>query len=103
MTIDTNTDLYHRYLCRILSRSGLKDVLGFKHGIDRPPTHIRGTAEIDFIFSTEAVINAIQAGGMLSFNHGIQSDYRALWIDLHSLTLLRGVLPPLYSQRIFLP
>ena len=103
MNIDANTDLSHRDLGKILSRSGLKDVLGFKHGIDRPSTYIRGTAAIDFIFATEAVINAVQAGGMLSFNNGIQSDHRVLWLDLNSLTLFRGVLPPLYSQRMFLP
>ena len=103
MNIDANTDLYHRDFRKILSRSGLKDVLGFKHGIDRPSTYIRGSAAIDFIFATEEVIKAVQAGGMLSFNNGIQSDHRALWLDLHSLTLLRGVLPPLYSQRMFLP
>ena len=75
MNIDANTDLYHRDLGKILSRSGLKDVLGFKHGIDRPSTFIRGTVAIDFSFATDSVLSAVQAGGMLSFNHGIQSDH----------------------------
>ena len=103
MTIDANTELHHSDLRRILSRSRLKDVLGFIHGIDRPNTHIRGTEAIDFIFATEGVINAIQVGGMLSFNHVIHSDHRYLWIDLYILTLLRGVLPPLFQQRMYLP
>ena len=36
--------------------------------------------------------------GMLPFNHGIISDHRALWIDLHIPALFRGNLNDIYTR-----
>ena len=46
------------------------------------PTYLKGSSRIDYIFGTPNILPYIRKCGYLSFNSGIISDHRGLFIDL---------------------
>ena len=98
LMMDANTSILDHNLQKIIRSGQLYDLLAARNGINSPNTYIRGKQTIDFIFGTENVYNSVRHAGMLPFNHGIISDHRALWIDLHIPALFRGNLNDIYTR-----
>ena len=92
LMIDANSSLTHPQLQNIINHSQLYDLLGATHGIDSPNTYIRGNKTIDFLFGTKGVKHSMTQCGMLSFNDGVLSDHRALWMDLKHTNLIHSEL-----------
>ena len=61
---------------------GLINILQNRIGDGLPMTHKKGTKEIDHVWGTQTVVNAITAAGYAPFNYIDGSDYRALIFDL---------------------
>eukprot|EP00978_Attheya_sp_CCMP212_P003230 scaffold6619_cov36-Attheya_sp.AAC.2 len=87
---DANSPLNDKGFGSFVARSKLYDILGAKHGMNSPPTYLRGSNTIDFMLGTERVCRAVINGGMLRFKDGIHSDHRGLYLDLNVLYLFRG-------------
>ena len=75
----------------------LFDLLIARHGVNSPNTYLRVSDTIDYILGTKGVKNTMEKYGMLSFNEGILSDNRALWIDLN-LNHLAQHFPDIYNR-----
>ena len=55
LEIDANAGLEDPQINQIVSAGNLYDILGSHHGIDSPPTYLKGTKTIDFLFGTRNV------------------------------------------------
>ena len=97
LMIDANDTILASRFQKILHSGELYDLLSSKHGANAPNTYLRGTNTIDYILGTKGVKYALERCGMLSFNDGILSDHRALWIDLN-LNNLDQKLPNIYTR-----
>eukprot|EP00957_Ditylum_brightwellii_P170382 12968786-Ditylum_brightwellii.AAC.1 len=69
---------------------GLYDMMGAKHGINSPKTHINGKDAIDYILGTADAQEKITNIGMLELDMGIDSDHRGIFCDINKYHLLRG-------------
>ena len=79
--LDANSELTEKYMEQLLTNTSLYDVMGYTHNTHSPATYVRGTKTIDFLLATKQLLPHIKQAGMLSFNDGIQSDHRGLWLD----------------------
>ena len=77
---------------KYFSALGIREVLLEKYG-PAPNTFEFGSKPIDGIFMSSTL--DIQQGGYLPFGEGIQSDHRALWIDLSYTNAFGHTMPPL--------
>jgi hypothetical protein len=76
-------------LGKIIADNGLFDIIANQHNVDRyPPTYIRGSKRIDYIFGTDRVQTFCKTSGMLPFGYGYPSDHRAIFVRLD----LKGLL-----------
>lgn len=99
LMMDANTNTNDVSLQRIINSAKLYDILGATHGYNSPPTYIRGTKTIDYMFGTERVLQAVKNGGIRPFNAEILSDHRALWIDLDMSRILGQNSHPLHIRE----
>ena len=90
LMMDANSDLNDGALTKILHKHKLSDAMGRQHGCNQPATYERGTRTIDYIFCTERIIDSIEKGGIIPFNELIQSDHRALFIDININKAFKG-------------
>ena len=81
--LDANSDITDKHMVHLLNATVIYDVMGYKHNTNTPPTYIRGSKTIDFILATKSLPSTIWQAGMISFNHGIQSDHCGLWLDFN--------------------
>jgi hypothetical protein len=69
----------------------LSDVHTTLHGtVDEPATYSRGSSRIDYILSTEGILNYITEAGILPLHELVLSDHRALFIDVNMRAFLGG-------------
>jgi endonuclease/exonuclease/phosphatase family metal-dependent hydrolase len=91
---DANDD---KNFSNLVLRHNLQDVLINKHGpASEIPTRKDGR-RIDYIFASESVTQQVISCGALTYNRIVDSDHRALFIDLRIDELLEGS-PPLLSS-----
>ena len=91
---DANDD---RNFSNLVLRHNLKDILINKHGpASEIPTRKEGR-RIDYIFASEAVTEQVINCGALNYNRIVDSDHRALFLDLRIDELLEGS-PPILSS-----
>ena len=96
--IYANTSTLDSKLQRIMQSGRLYDLMGAKHGLHSPNTHIRGTKTIDYMLGTQRVLNAVEKCGIRALNSDILSDHRVLWVDLNVQTILRQKLQPIQTR-----
>jgi len=90
----------NQQLATWLSTLGLIDIHTHHHGTENdPPTHIRGSKRIDYVFCSLSLIPYIQHSGILPFGHFLPSDHRALYIDIHITQYLQGQPSSLHSPE----
>eukprot|EP00957_Ditylum_brightwellii_P001856 142810-Ditylum_brightwellii.AAC.1 len=90
LMVDFNSSLEEKDLAEFLAESGMIDLMGSKHGIAGPNTHINGSQAICFLFGAPGLADCINKIGMLAFHDGITSDQRLLYCDFNALALLCG-------------
>eukprot|EP00978_Attheya_sp_CCMP212_P043108 scaffold275461_cov63-Attheya_sp.AAC.1 len=88
--VDANSPLNDAGFAKFVANSTLCDLLGSKHGMDSPPTYLRGSKTIDYLLGTPDIALATLACGMLKFHDGIFTDHRGMYIDLSVFALFRG-------------
>ena len=92
LMMDANSNLQDGSLTKVINKHKLNDALGNRHGHTQPATYARGTRTIDYIFCSERIVDSIVRGGMLPYNEIIQSDHRALFIDIDINKALKGTI-----------
>eukprot|EP00957_Ditylum_brightwellii_P195133 14868407-Ditylum_brightwellii.AAC.1 len=85
---DANSGLTDKDFAPFVSSSKVFDLIGRRHGIGTPPTHVNGSKAILFGLVTAGAAKALEACGMFCFNEGITSDQRGLFLDLNQYQLL---------------
>eukprot|EP00957_Ditylum_brightwellii_P068556 5205049-Ditylum_brightwellii.AAC.1 len=101
--VDFNSTLEDNDLAEFLAESGMIDLMGSKHSITSPNTHINGSQAICFLLGTPRLAECIDKMGMLAFHDGITLDQRLLYCDFNVLALLRGnihCIPQRQQQRL---
>ena len=84
----------------LFRQAGLQEAILQRHQQAPPATQVdnRSNKPIDGIFVTSGVV--VKAGGYYGFYEGIESDHRALWIDIDLKSTLGGHSPtPKHSAR----
>jgi hypothetical protein len=68
-------------LGKIIADNDLFDIIANQHNVENyPPTYIRGSKRIDYIFGTNRVQTFCKTSGMLPFGYGYPSDHRAIFV-----------------------
>ena len=93
---DSTDDMDEKDWSKFMIRAELYDVMGMKHVHKIPSTNIKGTRTIDYILATKKAAESIISCGMLTFNEGVVSDHRSLWIDLDIPQLFKGSISPIH-------
>eukprot|EP00957_Ditylum_brightwellii_P189917 14458040-Ditylum_brightwellii.AAC.1 len=73
-----------------LTDTEMYDLIGQQYGIGAVNNHITGTKQIDFIFGTKGLVNAMTEGGILTFHELIVADHRGMFVDLNWKVLFIG-------------
>jgi hypothetical protein len=94
---DANSGLTDKDFAPFVSSSQVFDLIGGRHGVDTPHTHINGSRAILFGLGTAGATDALEASGMFCFNKGITSDHRGFFLDFNRFQLLRGDLHALHQ------
>jgi exonuclease III len=69
----------------------LVDALEHVHGVECDvPTYDRGTKRIDYIFVSGGMLEYVEAAGILPLGQLVDSDHRALFIDVDLKGFMRG-------------
>ena len=87
LCMDANADLLEPALQKMLSTTGLIDLVAHQLGSCLPETYVRGKRTIDHIFGTPHIATAVRGAGFLAYNDGIVSDHRGIFLDLCRKTL----------------
>jgi len=75
-------------LSTLLSTCGVADPLACQYSsCPFPASHIQGTNQIDYIFTSTTLLSAVIASGCLSFPSLFNSDHRAYYLDIDSILL----------------
>jgi Reverse transcriptase (RNA-dependent DNA polymerase) len=91
---DFNEAINSNQITQFFQRFNMQELILQQHGTKAPNTMIQGTQPIDGIFGT-ADLHAVRSGYM-SFDWGIASDHRILWLDLNYVNTLGTNSPPLW-------
>ena len=75
---------------KIIQENRLTDAHMEKYGGKIPETYERGKEKIDHILVTERIYTSIRSAGMTEYHEAIQSDHRALFIDIDFEKLTGG-------------
>jgi hypothetical protein len=68
-------------IMKVMKNNLLTDVYLYKHGNEEFPTHINGTNRIDFMLSSQNLLEYITRVGVLKFHKGLDSDHRGMFCD----------------------
>eukprot|EP00957_Ditylum_brightwellii_P057824 4385121-Ditylum_brightwellii.AAC.1 len=90
LMVDFNSNLEDNELAEFLAESGMINLMGSKHRITSPNTHINGFQAICSLFGTPRLAECIGKIGMLAFHNGITLDQCLLYCDFNVLALLMG-------------
>eukprot|EP00957_Ditylum_brightwellii_P029681 2243299-Ditylum_brightwellii.AAC.1 len=71
---DANSGLTNKDFAPFVSASRVFHLIGGRHGIGTPHTHINGSKAVLFGPGTAGATKALEASGMFCFNKGITSD-----------------------------
>eukprot|EP00957_Ditylum_brightwellii_P168482 12824618-Ditylum_brightwellii.AAC.1 len=74
--MDINSTLGSDDMDQFLTDIQIFDLIGQKYGIGAVNSHITGSKQIDFIFGTIGLVNAMKAGGIMTFHELIVADHR---------------------------
>jgi len=75
-------------LATLVSTCGLHDPFARQHSsLPLPASHIHGSEQIDFIFVSLGISNAITSSGCLSFHSVFNTNHRAQFLDFDSMAL----------------
>eukprot|EP00957_Ditylum_brightwellii_P006197 469108-Ditylum_brightwellii.AAC.1 len=66
------------------------DLIGQKYGIGAVNSHITRSKQINFIFGTIDLVNAMKAGGIMTFHELIVADHRGMFLDINWRKLFIG-------------
>eukprot|EP00957_Ditylum_brightwellii_P176651 13455016-Ditylum_brightwellii.AAC.1 len=80
--IDANSKIDDDEVTMFLAETKMYDLAGAKHGKYTPNQHINETHAVNFLFVTTNAIDPTNKIGMLPFQCGIDSDYRAIICDI---------------------
>lgn len=83
LCMDANADLQEPHLRKILTDTGMVDLVANKLGSELPETYVNGKRTVDHIFGTPDVIPAVEKVEYLAYNDGIVSDHRGMIIDFN--------------------
>jgi hypothetical protein len=84
----------------LVTRYNLKDALIRKHGPDSEIPTRKSGCRIDYIFVSEVILDHVTSCGALHFDRIVDSDHRALFIDINIDPLLGGTPPTLASPAL---
>jgi hypothetical protein len=106
LMMDANGDYTadDKYFASFLTEAGLDDPFFDKFQIS-PPTYIRGTRRLDYIFIDPALSSALVRIGYLGTHDGVMSDHVMALADFDERKLFSGVLnrpPPRHSREILI-
>ena len=104
--MDANGDYREddKYFASFLNEAGLDDPFFDKFQIS-PPTYIRGTQRLDYIFIDPALSSSLVRIGYLGTHDGVMSDHVMMLADFDEQGLFSGVLnrpPPRHSREILI-
>eukprot|EP00957_Ditylum_brightwellii_P085926 6537123-Ditylum_brightwellii.AAC.1 len=104
LMVDFNTTLEDNILAKVLAESGMINLMGSKHSITSPNTHINSSQAICFLLGTPRLAECIDKIGMLAFHNGIKSDQHLHYCNFNVLALLRGdihCIPQRQQQHLY--
>ena len=106
LMMDANGDYRgdDKHFASFLNDAGLDDPFFDKFQIS-PPTYIRGSRRIDFIFIDPALASSLVRIGHLGTHDGVMSDHAMILADFDERQLFAGVLnrpPPRHSREILI-
>ena len=93
---DFNEDVSSGNIRQFFTDLHMKELIQYQHGSDAPCTMIKGSTPIDGIFGSED-INPLRSG-YRSFDWGLATDHRLLWIDINTSHILGTNSTPLWKQ-----
>ena len=95
---DFNQEPESDVMLELQSIHHLQDAYGYYHPGSETNTHKQGTRRIDFILMSPALLPMIQNIGYESFDSGIISDHRGMYVDLNLKVLQTN--QDMYSRRM---
>jgi hypothetical protein len=88
-------------LNRFVNDTGLLDPITARHGTtNQPRTYSRGSSRIDYILTSPLLNQYITRCGILPLHHIVDSDHRALYIDVELHRFLKGVPSAIVPQSM---
>ena len=74
-------------MSRIVSETGLLDLMAAHHSEPPPATYARGHKRLDYALASPRVLLALQSAGYEAFGNRIASDHRGCFFDFNTMTL----------------
>eukprot|EP00978_Attheya_sp_CCMP212_P042668 scaffold263990_cov30-Attheya_sp.AAC.1 len=83
LCMDANADVMDKDFQKLLTDTGLVDLMANKLGNQLPETYNRGSTTLDHCFGSPRLAKAVKKAGYLAYNDGIPTDHRGMFLDFN--------------------